>query len=99
MKLRVKEMNGVIDKMRGLIGYKKAETIFFKTRFGIHTFGMRFPIDVVILDGQNIVVKTKENLRPNKIFVWSWKYDTVIELPAGEIKRQKIKEGNILNLW
>lgn len=91
-------MKGVIDKMRGLIGTDKAEPVLLKTRFGIHTFGVRFPIDVLILDGQNTVAITKENLRPNRIFVWPWKYDTVIELPAGEIKKQKIKEGNILNL-
>ena len=93
MKLQVKEMKGVIDKMRGLIGAKRAEAVLLKTRFGIHTFGVRFPIDVVILDRQNSVVKTKENLQPNRIFVWPWKYDTVIELPAGKIEELKLKTG------
>lgn len=75
------------DKTKGLLGKKDAEAIMFQTRFGIHTFFMHFPLDVLILDQAKKVVKIKENLKPNRLFFWPPKYETVIELPAGTIKK------------
>lgn len=75
----------------GLICKNKPEPILFKTHFGIHTFLLKFPIDVVILDGNYRIVKIKENLKPNSLFVWNPLYDTVVELPQGAIKEKKMK--------
>ena len=77
----------------GLIGHKKPEAIMFLTRFGIHTFGLKFPIDVVILDRDNKVVKIRKSLKQNSIFVWPIKYNKVLELPKGLIQKYKIKTG------
>lgn len=91
--LKVKLLNSFKDKTIGLLGREKAYSVFFKTRFGIHTFGMKFPIDVVILDKNNKVVKIFENLKPNRIFFWLPVFDKVLELPKGEIAINKIKLG------
>jgi hypothetical protein len=80
-----------LGKIIGLIGKKTPQAIFFKTRFGIHTFGVRFPIDVVILDNNKIVVATKKYLQPNKVFLWNPRYNSVLELPEGTIKKQNIQ--------
>lgn len=85
-------------KSIGLIGSKKAFPVLCKTRFGIHTFGMNFPIDVVILDKKNAVAKLKKNLLPNNIFLWSPKFDTVLELPAGEIEKHNVQIGEKIKL-
>ena len=90
--LKVKEQKG-IGKINGLIGAQKAYPISFKTRFGIHTFGLKFPIDLLILDKNNRVVVLKANLKPNRIFLWNPQFDSVIELPAGEINRLDLKIG------
>ena len=50
---------------------------------GVHTFGMKFPIDVVVLDRNNIVKKIKKDMRPGKFFFWNPKYKKVLELPVG----------------
>ena len=92
--LKVKLVSSIKDRTIGLIGKEKPESIMFFTRFGIHTFGMKFPIDVLILNKCNRVVRLKENLKPNSLFFWQLKYNKVLELPPGEIKKLKVKLGN-----
>lgn len=96
--LKVKEMNSFREKITGLIGKKKVESILIKTRFGIHTFGLKFPIDILILDKEYNVQYMRENLSPNKIFFWNPLYNLVLELPLGFIKKNKIKIGDSLFL-
>ena len=92
--LKVKTLKSLKDKAIGLIGKKHAFPVTFKTRFGIHTFGLKFPIDVLILNNKNRVVLLKKNMLPSRIFIWPIQYDTVVELPKGEIERLKINTGN-----
>lgn len=96
--IKVHFIKSFAGKLVGLLGSEKAHAIYFKTRFGIHTFGMKFAIDVIILDKENKVVKIKENLMPNKLFFWNPKFDNVIELSVGEIKKHKIKVGDKINV-
>ena len=86
----------LLDQFLGLLKHKKPTAMLFKTRFGIHTFGMHYAIDVLILDKENNVVAMKENMLPNKIFLWNPKYETVLELPTETIKIKKINLGDIL---
>jgi uncharacterized protein len=100
--LKVKTLTGLKDRTIGLIGQGKPEPIIFITRFGIHTFGVKFPIDVVILDRNNIAVKIKQSLKQNRFFFWPIQYDKVLELPEGYVGKYKIKIGKILqtvDLW
>lgn len=81
------------QKVIGLIGKKVPQTLYFETRWGIHTFGVNFPIDVVVLDANNVIQKTKHNLRPNRIFLWNPKYYKVLEMPKGTIDKKKLEIG------
>ncbi len=92
----VRQVSGLLSSMVGLIGKKKPHPIIFETRFGIHTFGMSFPIDVVILNSKNEVVSVKENLHPQGLFFWNPRYNKVLELPAGILKETKTSVGNRL---
>lgn len=87
----------LLDQSLGLLKYKTPVAMLLKTRFGIHTLGMRYPIDVLILDKQNRVVIIKENLKPNNAFVWNIKYETILELPPHTIKKTKTQSGDTLN--
>lgn len=91
MKIKVKHLSSIWQKTIGLIGCKTAYPVYFQTRFGIHTFGLRFPIDVLILDEVYRVVKIKNIILPNRLFLWNPKYYNVVELPAGEIEKKGIK--------
>ena len=91
--LKVKRLETLKEKTIGLIGREKIAPVIFETRFGIHTFFLRVPIDVLILDNQERVAVLKESLFPNRIFLWNPRYKIVLELPEGTIKKHNIKEG------
>lgn len=91
MMLKITKAKGIFKKTQGLIGKEKIGPLLLETRFGIHTFFLQSPIDIIILDEKNRVVKLKEKLNPNKIFFWNPKYYLVLELPGGTIEKQKIK--------
>ncbi len=96
--IKTKYLTSWQEKSKGLIGEKKAFPVFFKTRFGIHTFGMKFPIDVVILDQKMCVVLLRKNLEPNRFLFWNPIYCGVLELPSGEAKRIGIEKDSLLKL-
>ncbi len=95
--VQVKKAYG-LQKVKGLIGDKHARGILIQTRFGIHTFGLRFPIDIIVLDRDDIVRVVKHSFKPNGIFLWPIRYDIVLELPQGMIKEKGITIGEKLAL-
>lgn len=97
-RLTVTHLESIKDKSIGLIGKKTVTPIYFTTRWGIHTFGVLSPIDVLILDDENRVVKLRNNLFPNRLFFWNPKYERVIELPGDTIRKEKIAVGNQVSL-
>ena len=96
--LKVKLCSSIANRTIGLIGKTKPGPLMFFTRFGIHTFGMRFPLDIIVLDDNSVVVELKQGLEPNHIFLWPLKFNKVVELPEGCIKTKKIKIGSKLSL-
>lgn len=87
---------GLKEKSLGISFIKTPKSIFLKTHFGLHTFFVNFPLDVVILDKNDHVVKLKKGLMPNKILLWNPKFSKVLELPAGAIDKLKMEIGHIL---
>ena len=98
IEIKVKKAKNLKEKIIGLLGKKTPEPLLIKTRFGIHTFGLKFPIDVVVLDKENKVVKLKENLKPFRIFLWNPNYNVVLELPKGSIKEKEITKNSQIQL-
>jgi hypothetical protein len=95
---QAKSPKNFLESSIGLIGAKKAFPLILKTSFGIHTFGVPFPIDVLVLDQEKKVVGVKESMRPFSFFVWNPKYNVVIELPEGAIKKTKTSIGDKLTI-
>lgn len=85
------------DQLLGLANPSNPRGMVLKTRFGIHTFGLKEPIDVLILDKNKnvIVIKT---VKPNKIFFWNPKYNLVVELPNGLINKTGTKMGDKIKM-
>lgn len=94
----IKRAESLTDQTFGLLRKSNPRSLFIKTRFGIHTFFLAEPIDVLVLDKDYRVVKLKEKLNPNNIFLWNPKYFFVIELPHGTIKKSHTETGNQLSL-
>ena len=61
----------------------------------IHTFGMRFPIDVLFLDRLKKVLKVKHSLARGRISGCLWAH-SVLELPAGQAERTGTAAGDEL---
>ncbi|MGJ9384762.1 DUF192 domain-containing protein [Salipaludibacillus sp. CF4.18] len=59
----------------------------------IHTFFMRFTIDVLYLNDQREIVGLEENLAPGKIGKRFSNARSVVELPAGTISTTSIEVG------
>jgi uncharacterized protein len=52
---------------------------------GVHTFAMRFPIDVVYLSADKVVVYMKQNLQPWRIAAVRHEAASVLELPGSTL--------------
>lgn len=51
----------------------------------VHTFGMKFPIDLLFLDRRRKVLKLRQNMGRGKMAI-CWRAHSVLELPAGTIE-------------
>ncbi len=86
------------EKAKGLRGQETPAAMFFETRWGIHTFGMKFPIDCVVLSDEFEVKYVREDMKPGRFFFWRPKYKNVLELPAGTVFKTGTKIGDTLEL-
>lgn len=89
----MREARTFSEKARGLLGTHAPAPLFFRTRWGIHTFGMRYAIDVIVCDKDFRIRKIAEHLRPNRFLFWNPTFPYVFELPAGDIARSGTKPG------
>jgi hypothetical protein len=62
---------------------------------GIHTFGMKFPIDAVFLDRRKKVVKVRPAMRAGRIALCLWAH-SILELPAGTAASTETRPGDQL---
>jgi uncharacterized membrane protein (UPF0127 family) len=79
------------SRFRGLIGTPSADFEFGQALWivpcrGVHTFGMRFPLDLIYLDRSGNVVEVLENVRPWRVGPVRLSAASVLELPAGAIR-------------
>ena len=91
--------DGPLVRMRGLLGRRDLppeEGILLQPASSVHTWFMRFPIDVVFLDREMSVVRVVPRLGP-----WRWvarrRAAAVLELAAGESERRGIEVGHRLS--
>jgi uncharacterized membrane protein (UPF0127 family) len=85
----------------GLLGRDKLqpeEGLWFGHCNAIHTFGMRFPIDVLFLDAEGVALRIVSGLKPWRICGPLWKARVVVELPAGTAEQRNILPGNCYRL-
>jgi uncharacterized membrane protein (UPF0127 family) len=64
----------------------------------IHTFGMRFPIDVVFIDRQLRVKRIYHRLAPFRLTSLVWSAQSVLELPSGSLAGTNTSVGDELQI-
>jgi uncharacterized protein len=63
---------------------------------GVHTWGMQFPIDIAVLDGNWNVIALRRDMRPFRISRVFWKAAAVLELPVGALDSSCTVVGDTL---
>jgi hypothetical protein len=87
-------------RRRGLLkhtGLQPGEGLWIAPCEGIHTFAMKFPIDVLFVSRKREVVKLRPNMGRSRIAL-SLLAASVLELPAGTIQRTGTQVGDRLEL-
>ncbi len=83
-------------RLRGLLGtapLAPGDGLWLRPCRQVHMFGMRYPIDVVFLDGAQRIVGLIPTLRPWRVSPLVRAATSVLELPAGTIARTGLHEG------
>ena len=87
-------------RLKGLMFRKtivpEAALIFYHTS-SIHTFFMRFPLDVVFVNKKMRVIKLYKALKPGRV-VFCFSAYLSVELPPGKISQKSLEIGDILEL-
>jgi uncharacterized membrane protein (UPF0127 family) len=97
---RCRFANTVFKRMVGLLnrkGLQEGEGLLLDRCYGIHTFGMRFPIDVLFLDQDLVVIKAVPSLPPFRTCAVK-RAVYVLELPAGAIDRSGSTAGDQIQI-
>ena len=87
------------QRMQGLLGTKGLgpdQALILKPCTSVHTFFMRFPIDVVFVDKKMCVIKTIPKMPSFRLSPFIWASSIAIELPAGKIAQSNTCRGDIL---
>ena len=93
---RVRVASSLWARSKGLLGTASLppeEGLWLKPCRSIHTFFMRFPIDVLFLDGQGRVL-SKATVAPWKMSGWKRQAAGALELTAGTLERTHTEIGD-----
>ena len=78
------------SRLRGLLGYSALPSgggLWLPGTRCIHSFGMRFPIDVLFLDAAVCVIHSIHALQPWRVSPFIRNATSLLELPAGMLRQ------------
>jgi len=87
------------SRAKGLLGREQlaaGEGLLFKHCSSLHTFFMRFPIDIIFMDRNCRVLKLSAAVGPFRLVAAPLRAHYALELPAGAISESKTKVGDVL---
>lgn len=90
-----------LSRFIGLLGRRglnPGEGLLIRPSNGVHTLGMRFAIDVLMLDRSGTVIDVHERLVPFRMTRINWRVSDVLELPTGTIATTRTAVGDRLSI-
>jgi uncharacterized membrane protein (UPF0127 family) len=82
----------------GRIGLEQGQGLVITRCSSIHTFFMRFKIDVAFLDKENKVVSLAYSLAPARLAGYPLKARLAVELPAGILAKTGTQKGDEIGI-
>jgi uncharacterized membrane protein (UPF0127 family) len=96
---RCRVASSVRDRTVGLLATPPpGEPLLIERSPSIHMFFMRYPIDVVFLDGHLRVTKIVPGLKPWRVVWWARRARDCLELPSGSLEGTDTRVGDQLDL-
>lgn len=89
------------SRLIGLLGQPSLPPdtgLWIRPSNSIHTIGMKFAFDVVLIDRDYRVVGLREGIRPFRIVLPHPRTHSVLELPANTISRTQTEVGHLLRM-
>jgi len=91
-------------RFRGLMAtdvsrFRRGQGLWISPSHGIHTLAMRFPIDVVYLDRERIIIHVEEELKPWRVAAVRIQATSVLELPIGTIRESQTAIGDQVDIF
>jgi uncharacterized membrane protein (UPF0127 family) len=93
--------DSLLKRLKGLLGRNEmlqGEALLIKPCMSIHTFLMKFPIDVIFLDKRSRVIAAIRNLQPNRLTALYLRATSALELPAGILDATDTKVGDEIEI-
>lgn len=94
---KVRKADNFLTRLVGLLkrtNLGPEEALWLMPSRGIHTIGMKFPIDIVFLNKSHHVVGLMAGLAPYRISPVHFNGYSVLELPNGTIKKSRTEIGD-----
>jgi uncharacterized membrane protein (UPF0127 family) len=88
IEIEVTEAKSFLERLRGLMyrsSLPEGHGLLIEPCNSIHTFGMRFAIDVLFLDAANCILKAVHSLNPGKVVPTVRDGHAVLEINAGTL--------------
>ena len=95
----VEQANGLFARMKGLLGRSSLDqnhTLWISNCNSIHTFFMKFSIDVIFVNKHLVVKAVHKNIIPGRFIFPIWGVSSVFEFSSGSLKNSIIEKGDQL---
>ena len=87
------------ERAKGLLGTRSlppGRALLIAPARQVHTFGMRYPIDIIFCGREWEVVGVVRNLPPNRLTAFRWRARCVLECAAGGASQ--VQTGDVLEI-
>ncbi len=98
---KVRKADSFVTRLVGLLKRTQLgpeEALWLMPSKGIHTIGMKFPIDVMFLDKNCVVLGLVSGMMPYRISGVQMRGFSVLELPSGTIRKSQSEVGDQLEI-
>jgi uncharacterized protein len=98
---KIRKADTFLTRLMGLLRRKHLapeEALWLVPGKGVHTVGMKFPIDVIFIDKDKKVVALIPSMAPNRATRFYFAAHSILELPKGTILKSRTEAGDHLDI-